>query len=210
MQLRTGLWLVVMLAACGDDGAGTPVDSGRPDAPADASYDADPSIAPLVGTWAKAPESWSGQMITLVTFRPDGTVRTAGGNTSEEGTYSVPSPGRLKLVFGTSTRESNFVVANGRILIDAMLPEGTVNGFVGTWKTSFLQNSAMGTVTLVVMANNTAAYTFGGPTGSQTWNGTWATDGTGFVFDATTPSAITIHFRPIGSQGIGSFLFAKQ
>lgn len=34
--------------------------------------------------------------------------------------------------------------------------------------------------------------------------------GTGLVFDVSTPLTFTLHFRPIGMQGIGTQLLMKQ
>jgi len=210
MQPRFSLFALVVLAACGDDGGGTPVDSGTHDAAADTAPDADPSIAPLVGTWLKGADSWSGQMIPMVTFRANGTVSLGEEAAASEGTYTVPTPGRLKMVFGTDAQELDFVIGNDHLLLSAMVPQGTVTGLVGTWKTTFTTNGTMGSSTMMIAANNTGAYTLSGPTGSQVWNGTWATEGTGLVFTATTPTALTSHLRPIGMAGIGTQLFTKQ
>jgi hypothetical protein len=209
MRSNPGLLAILLLAACGDDG-GSPIDSGlHIDAAADASPDADPSLAPLVGTWLKGPDSWSGQMVPKAVFRANGTV-TIGDTNPDEGTYSVPTAGRLRMVFASDTIESEFVIGNNHLLLSAMLPQGTVTGLVGTWKSTFMTGGVAGTTTQVINNNNTGSYTLMGPSGSQKWTGTWAAEGTGLVFTATTPSAVTYHYRPIGMAGIGLQLLTKQ
>ncbi len=212
MSSRSCSLVLLLVAACGDDGGGGAQVDAAPnlDAAADAAPDADPSIAPLVGTWMKGADSWSGQMIPMVTFRANGTVSIGDTATPDQGTYTVPSAGRLKMVFGASSTDGEFVIGNNHLLISALLPQGTVTGFVGTWRSAFTANGAMGTETVVINSNNSATYTLMGPSGSQTWTGTWAAEGTGLVFNGTTPSAITYHYRPIGMAGIGTQLFTKQ
>ena len=211
MQLRLCLLAVVMLAACGDDGGNAPIDSApRIDASADATPDADPSLAPLVGTWMKGADSWSGQMIPMVTFRANGTVSLGDTTSPDEGSYTVPAPGRLKMVFQSSTLEGDFVIGNNHLLLSALLPQGTVAGLVGTWTSTGTTNGAASTVSMAINANNSGAYTITGPAGSQTFTGTWATEGTGIAFTATSPAALALHFRPIGTAGIGTQLFTKQ
>jgi hypothetical protein len=204
--------VLIALSACGDDGGGgggNPDSGPHIDAPADLALDADPSIAPLVGTWNKAPESWTGQMITIVTFRANGTVSLGDATGADEGTFTVPMPGKLRMVFPGSTLESDYVLVNDRLMITAFLPQGTVTGLVGMWR-NVTTSTTTGTAVMDIRADMTASYILTGPSGTGTWDGTWVAEGTGFEFTATTPTALSLHFRPIGTAAIGTQLFAKQ
>lgn len=213
--LPTGLALA--LSACGDDGKSAPADAAHADAraidaaPADAALDADPSIAPLVGTWVMSTDSWSGQQLTMATFRADGTF-TLGGNgasNNDSGTFTVPSPNHLRFA-GTQTIETQFVTDGTHLLLSALPAMGTVTGLVGTWSGQSISGGATATVTVAVNANTSASYTLTGPSGTMTLDGTWVAEGTGLALTTTGTTSITFHFRPIGSLAIGTQLFMKQ
>ncbi|MBL0216364.1 MAG: hypothetical protein IPQ07_21085 [Myxococcales bacterium] len=205
-----------LVAACGDDGGG----GGTIDAPVggiDAAIDgalpdADPSLAPLIGTWNRAPEADQSTGFPTITFRADGTTATTPTGPAD-GTYLVPAPGRLKLLpTGQQPIETDFVIGNPspnpHLILTAFLPQGTVNGLVGTWKNSTISGTTPSTTTMVVRADLTGTLSFTGPSGSTDMVGTWASESTGFAFTTTSPAA-TYHFRPIGTQAIGYLLFVK-
>ena len=134
------LLILAVLGACGDGGGTPAIDApGHADAAIDAALDADPSIASLIGTWNKAPESDPSQMIPMATFRVNGTVRLGDAATGNEGTFTVPSPGRVRMVFA-HTLETDFVVTTDHLVLTAFLPQGATTGFVGTWMTTQIKH----------------------------------------------------------------------
>ena len=200
------------VAGCGDDGGGGgPIDAptGAIDAAIDGALpDADPSLAPLIGTWNRAPEADQSTGFPTITVRADGTTATTPTGPAD-GTYLVPAPGRVKLLpTGQQPIETDFVIGNNHLILTAFLPQGTVNGLVGTWKNSAISGTTPSTTTMVVRADLTGTLTFTGPSGSIDMVGTWASESTGFAFTTTSPAA-TYHFRPIGTQAIGYLLFVK-
>src|SRR5450631_2390870 len=117
-----------------------------------AAKTAERSVSPLVGTWtrdgavpkpdAKAPE------FTQLTFTPDGSLSAtyvaAGGALagvigkahkvqSEQDTYSTPDSSTLRIAEGTSHREFQYRVSDGKLYLT---PSGASDAFVFTKKAS--------------------------------------------------------------------------
>jgi hypothetical protein len=208
------LAVLVLLAACGDDGSsGGAIDAPKSsdaaiDGAADASLDADPSIAPLVGTWNRAPEADQSTGFESITFHADGTTATVQPGGTQTGTFSVPSPGRVHIDPDGSPPpiDTDFVIGNNHLILTAFLPQGTTTGFVGTWLDQTTNGSTPSTTSIDVRADHTATLMLN----ATAFVGTWADESTGFVFNATTPIAVTYHFRPIGTRAIGYLLFVKS
>ncbi len=215
-MIRPTVLLLLAASACGDDGGKTPIFDGPSaiDAPVDtmAMPDADPSLVPLIGTWNRAPEQDPATGFASITFTADGKTMTTNNGTTETGTYAVPATGRVQLDpdGAGQTLVTDFVVSNGKLILTAFLPVGTPNGNVGTWTNHTTSGTMMSTVTVVTMANMSAQYMLTGPSGSQTFTGTWAVESTGFVLNLTAPAALTMHFRPIGNLAIGYLIFVKS
>jgi hypothetical protein len=215
-MIRPAAVVLLALSACGDDGGSTPNIDGplAIDAAVDAKPmpDADPSLAPLVGTWNRAPEQDPDTGFDSITFTADGKTMTAEGANTETGTYSVPAMGRVSLVpdGAGQTIVTDFVVDHNKLILTAFLPVGTPNGNVGTWTNHTTSGTMMSTATVVTNSDMTASYTLTGPSGTQAFTGTWAAESIGFVLSATQPAPLAFQFRPIGTLAIGYLIFAKS
>jgi len=212
MQPRFSFVLLV-IAACGDDG-NTPVDAGitvdaRPDAVPDASADANLGM-PLVGTWVKSPDAYTDQGYQSLTFRADGTVTIVTPNGTQNRAYVVPAPGRLRIIVGADFQETSFVTLNDQALFDAVLPQGQVTGVVGTWTTTLGFDTGLVTASLAIAADHTFTGMTMSASDGSTFSGTWAAEGTGLLMTYTTPSAHTEHIRALGALGLGPNLLTKQ
>jgi hypothetical protein len=204
----------LLLASCGDDGSQGAIDApagadAAIDGAADAGFDADPSLLPLIGTWNRAPEADPDTGFDSITFHADGTTAIVDNGGTQTGTFSVPATGRVHLDPDGSPPpiETDFVVGGNHLILTAFLPQGTVTGFVGTWKNETTTGTMpMTTTSIDVRADHTATLMLG----TATFVGTWADESTGFVFNATTPIAVTYHFRPIGTQAIGYLYYVKS
>ena len=182
------------------------------DASPDAPPDADPSLLPLIGTWNRAPEADPNTGFQSITFTIDGKTMATSGGTTDTGTYSVPMMGRVHLDPDGAGQpiDTDFVVGNNHLILTAFLPQGTPNGNVGTWRNQTTTAGGQATTTMVTNANMSASMTLMGPTGTQTYTGTWVAESTGFAINASSPAAVTYHFRPIGTLAIGYLLFVKS
>ena len=207
---------LVALAACGDDAGTTPpVDSGAQlDAPADARPDPPPDASfatPLVGTWVKAADAYADQRYQSVTFRADGTATIVRASGASTGPYLVPAPGRVRFINGTSFQETDFVMQNDQLLLEALLPQGQITGFVGTWTSTVQFDTGTYMTRLTLGADHSASgLTTSMSSGPTTVTGTWAAEGTGFVLTWTDPIDHVEHVRPLGTLGIAAQLLTKQ
>lgn len=215
-MIRPLAFVLLALSACGDDGGSTPHLDGPAaiDAAVDTmtTHDADPSLLPLIGTWNRAPEQDPNTGFASITFTIDGKTMTTNNGMVETGTYSVPAMGRVQLDpdGAGQTLVTDFVVDSNKLILTAFLPVGTPSGNVGTWTNHTTSGTMMSTSTVVTNSNMSASYALTGPSGTQTFTGTWAAESTGFVLNATSPAAVTFHFRPIGNLAIGYLIFVKS
>ena len=206
------LLAVLLLAACGDQSGTTPPVDSAPaiDAPADTRPDAS-FATPLIGTWVKSADAYADQTYRSVTFRADGTATIVRASGTGNGPYLVPAPGRVRFIDGTSFLETEFVTQNDQLLIDALLPQGPVTGFVGTWTGTLVFETGTYMTQLTLGADHSASgRTTSMASGTTTVTGTWAAEGTGFALTWTVPIVHVEHVRPLGTLGSGPQLLTKQ
>ena len=201
---------VGLAGGCGESGPAIadasvipPLDGAR-DAVVDA-FIPDPALAPFVGDWKIGAEVHPSIPLRMVSFHADGTCAFD----AEPCRFGVPAPGRLTLINGADSSETDFVIDGNRLVITAFLPQGTPVGFVGTWTNNFVQNGAAASISITVRSDNTASLTTIGGAGQNEVLGTVASESTGFAF--TSNGQVLFHFRPLGAnKAIGYLLFDKQ
>ena len=202
---------LAILIGCGNDGGHGTVDASK-------TIDATMITGAIVGTWNRDPNQDQTIGFASIAFHPDGTVAEMDPNmATKTGTYSLPSAGRVLLTptpgMGSGSNsgpiETDYVATTNNLVLTAFLPQGTVNGFVGTWRNVTITNGATQTIDMAVAANNTATFTSTTSQGSIPITGTWAADPVGFTF--TAPSyTLSLKFVPIGAnQAIGYLAFVK-
>ncbi|HPH65872.1 MAG TPA: hypothetical protein PLF40_09015 [Kofleriaceae bacterium] len=202
--------MVGLASACGESGPAVvdalvspPLDSA-PDAAVDA-FVPDPALAPLVGDWKTGAEVDPSIGMGMISFHADGTCSFD----TKPCRFGVPAPGRLTLINGADSSETDFMIDGNRLLITAFLPQGTPIGFVGTWTNIYVQNGVAGSFSISVRSDDTATFTVVGSTGQSEIVGTITSESTGFAFSAS--GQVLFHFRPLGAnKALGYLLFDKQ
>jgi hypothetical protein len=165
--MRIWMGVALLLIACGDDGASTPVDAPLP--PVDMG--APPA---LVGKWqlVEYPNMPLGEDI-VVTFNADGTMLHEQGRFTVNGFWLITADNQLTISVGGNSDTFDFLVLDDVFLHRVLLPSGAVDGRVGTWTTTSRLGSTQMIETVMLGADMSATYmrNYGGDV--DHFAGTW-------------------------------------
>lgn len=153
---------VIELAGCKDDEASvTP----------DASIPIDAPIPELAGTWRELPPFPTDvDKRTLLTLAPNYTYSEKSEAGVKNGTWSVTTDGLLEI----GATESTYYHGPDRLMVGALLPNGTVDGVVGEWKGSYRYSSGtLSQNTMLFRADSTVTFTRVFPTMTSVFEANW-------------------------------------
>jgi hypothetical protein len=196
-MMIAGLCLVVSLAACSDE---------------DPPFEAPEG---LVGRWQQLGRS--GDVVLEVSYDDDGTyaiIDHSSGSTQGTGRYEADER-EITIRLGNSRETFHYFLRDGRLLVRAMLPDGEVDGLIGTWRGILTQGTGgAGDIyddTLVVRADGTATFTEVFDSSPWEVEAAWTVED-GRIFlqgESAFDSDVSLDFHVIEGAAFGHYLMTR-
>jgi hypothetical protein len=165
--------------------------------------------AKLVGEWASV-----GDDAISLTIGDDGTYLIEDDNGPEAGTFSATTT-RLTIAGPSVESEVSYVVRGDQLLLNAFLPVGSVDGFVGEWHVDSRQGTDTQSIDVDLRADHTLDFALESTEdGELAATGTWAEAGDELVLTLQVegpngPVEVPIAFHTIDDIAFGNPLFER-